>query len=79
MYKLKDYHEKPIKRLFYSSELQYIDKDKDALFYIQKILKTRKRNGNKEHYVKFIGWNNSYNQWILGNDIIDTKTTNITA
>jgi len=44
-YKLKDLAGEDIKGLFYENELQSVTKSEDALFYIERILKTRKKVG----------------------------------
>jgi hypothetical protein len=58
MYKVKDFQNESIKGNFYESELE------DALWFIEKKLKKRKRNGEIQWLVKFEGWPNKYNQWI---------------
>ncbi|XP_044019588.1 uncharacterized protein LOC122860011 [Aphidius gifuensis] len=58
MYKLKDYQENPIQGSFYNEELQKVRHSDIDL--IKKVLK---RRGNKM-YVKYLGFDNSYNQWI---------------
>ena len=65
MYKVKDFQNEPIKGNFYESELE------DALWFIEKKLKKRKRNGEIQWLVKFEGWPNKYNQWISEKDVND--------
>lgn len=69
MYKVKDFQNEPIKGNFYESELQKVQKDEDALWFIEKKLKKRKRNGVIQWLVKFEGWPNKYNQWIPEKDV----------
>ena len=64
MYRLKDFSNESIKGNFYESELQKVDKDEDSLWFIEKQIKKRKRNGKIQWYVKFEGWPDKYNQWI---------------
>ena len=45
MYKVKDFQNEPIKGNFYESELRKVQKDENALWFIEKKLKKRKRNG----------------------------------
>jgi hypothetical protein len=51
-------------RAHYTSELQTVTFDADQPFKIEKVLKTRGRGTNKEHYVKWLSWPNKYNSWI---------------
>ena len=45
VYKLSDWNDQEIKGTFYNAELNKVDKNADSLFYIDKVLKRRKRNG----------------------------------
>ena len=38
-------------------------KDADALFRVEKVLKARTRKGQKEHFVKWMGWSKKVNSW----------------
>ena len=60
MYKLKDYTG-PLKRRFYAEELQKIP---EPAYRIEKVIKTRTRNGKKQFFVKFIGYPSSENSWV---------------
>jgi hypothetical protein len=51
-----------IKGNFYESELQKVDKDEDTLWYIEKEIRKRKREGQIQWLVKFEGWPDKYNQ-----------------
>ena len=73
MYKIKDFQDEMIKGNFYESELQRVNKEKDALWFIEKKIQKRKRNGEIQWLVKFDGWPNKYNQWISENDIKDVS------
>ena len=57
-YKLKDLTGDAIKGTFYSNELQIASK-LDALFDIERIVKTRKRAGKVEYLVKWRGISSS--------------------
>ena len=52
---------------FYDFELTKVTED---LFRIEKILKTEMKKGKTRHYVKWKGFNNSYNSWIDGDSIV---------
>ena len=75
MYKIKDFQDELIKGNFYESELQKVNKDENALWFIEKKIKKRKRNGETQWLVKFDGWPNKYNQWISEKDITDVTET----
>ena len=52
---------------FYDFELTKVTED---LFCIEKILKTETKKGKTRHYVKWKGFNDSYNSWIDGDNIV---------
>ena len=51
---------------FYQEELQKTNLNKDNLYIIEKIIKTR----NSKLFVKWRGYSNNYNSWIDKKDII---------
>ena len=59
MYKLKDMNDEIIKGSFYEKELQKT-KNTTGEYIIEKIIKTR----NDKLFVKWRGYNNSFNSWI---------------
>jgi flagellar hook-basal body complex protein FliE len=61
-YKIKDLHDEIIEGSFYEQELQKTEMANK--FFIEKIIKTRMKKGKKEMYVKWIGYDNSFNNWI---------------
>ena len=66
-YKIKDKNSEEVKGSFYEQELQ---KSKQTIFRIEKVLKKRtKSNGQKEIYVKWKGYTNDFNSWIPIGDI----------
>lgn len=69
MYVLETYDGKEVLNgSFYDFE---ITKTTGDVFRIEKILKTRKtRNGLTQHYVKWKGFNDSYNSWIDSTNIV---------
>ncbi|MCP4345347.1 MAG: DDE-type integrase/transposase/recombinase [Desulfobacterales bacterium] len=71
VYKIKDWNSEPVVGIFYESELVKVDKT-DNIYKIEEILKTRKRNGVTEHFVKWSGYPNSFNQWIQQTDLKST-------
>ena len=65
MYKLKHMNDEIIEGSFYEKELQKT-KNKTGEYIIEKIIKTR----NDKLFVKWRGFNNSFNSWIDKNNII---------
>lgn len=69
MYALKDLNSEQISGLFYNSELQKVEKDENSLWFIDKILKKRKRGNKTELLVSWDGFPSSFDSWISSNDI----------
>jgi hypothetical protein len=63
-YQLKDLMGDAIKGRFYEPEIQKIDKSDAELFDVDKILKTRKRNGKIEYLVSWKGYPSKFNSWV---------------
>ena len=63
-YKIKDLNNEIIKGIFYEKELQKTRNDGDE-YIIEKILKTNKN----KIYVKWRGYNSSFNSWIDKNSV----------
>lgn len=61
MYSLVDYRDKQIPRRFYGSEIQKVEEPK---YRIEKILRTRIKNGEKQYYIKWLNHPASDNSWI---------------
>ena len=62
-YALKDYSVEVIAGKFYSEELQKVVKTDDS-YKIEKIIKTRKRGGKTEYFVKWRGYPSKFNSWV---------------
>lgn len=60
-YVISDTNGEEIKGSFYEPELQ---KTTQTIYRIEKVLNRRTRNGKKEIYVKWKGYNNKFNSWI---------------
>ncbi|KAK3109103.1 hypothetical protein FSP39_023103 [Pinctada imbricata] len=71
VYKITDYDNDHIEGSFYESELQKVNKDRDDFWKIEKVLKKRKRGGENEVYVKWLGYPNKFNSWVNQRDIED--------
>ena len=66
VYTLKDEHDKILNKKFYTEELQKV---KENLFRVEKVIKRRTRNKRKEVYVKWLNYPTSFNSWILETDL----------
>jgi transposase InsO family protein len=63
-YGIVDAASEPIKGRFYQWELQKVGKPTDDHYYVvEKILKTRKRGGSVQYFVKWRGYPDSMNSW----------------
>lgn len=68
MYTLIDYNQDEIiEGRFYENEMQLASYD---VFKVEKELESRVRNGKTEVLVKWKGWPEKYNQWILKSDFV---------
>jgi hypothetical protein len=61
MYFLKDYTGEIIPRRFYRQELLPIP---EPTYRVEKILKTRVKDGKKQYYVKWLNFPSSDNSWV---------------
>ena len=68
-YRLKDYEDEELLGGFYENELQPVTKT-DEVYKIEKILKTRRRGGIKEYFVKWRGYPEKFNSWIAEADLV---------
>jgi hypothetical protein len=63
-----DYDGDPVEGTFCSSELQKVQKSRDDVSNVEKVLKRRKRNGVTELFVKWLGIKKKFNSWIREKD-----------
>lgn len=69
VYTLGDYNDEAITGTFYQPELKKVDVRDEETFKIEKILQTRARGLNKQHFVKWLHWPKKFKSWINANDI----------
>lgn len=70
MYSLKDLNNQKLSSaLFYSSELQKVEKNEESLWFIDKILKKRRKNGKLQYFVSWEGFPKSFNSWIASEEV----------
>jgi len=67
-YKLKDSEGNLIEGIFYREEL--VPTQEDTTHRIAEILKTRTLKGIKQHFVRWIGYNDNFNSWVNDSDIV---------
>ena len=67
VYTLKDLNNENIEGTFYTEELQKVVQDNS--FEIEKVLRTRKVKGVKQLFVKWLGYSDKFNSWILESDL----------
>ena len=69
VYRLQDYNGEDIEGVFYEHELVKTIKE-DEIFKIEKILKTRKHQGQTEVFVNWMGYPTKFNQWIPQSQLV---------
>ena len=75
MYKLNDLKGDIIHGLFYTAELQKVNKDENSLWFIERILKTRKRKNKKQYFVEWHGFPKAFNSWVDATDVENVSQT----
>jgi hypothetical protein len=62
-YKLEDYSKEKLDGSFYDYELQRVVKTSEV-YKIEKIVKTRRKGGAKEYFVKWRGYPDKFSSWV---------------
>jgi hypothetical protein len=75
VYKITDYDNDPIEGTFCEFELQRVNKTRNDLWKIEKILKRCRRRGKVELFVKWQGYPKKFNSWVDGYINIVYSTT----
>jgi transposase InsO family protein len=70
-YVLEDYDGEKLQGSFYDKELQRIIKT-DDVYKIEKIIRSRRRQGIKEYFVKWRGYPEKFNSWVKESDVGDS-------
>jgi hypothetical protein len=73
MYKITDLKGDSIKGLFYTGELQKVNKDENSLWFIERILRRRKRNKKLQYFVEWQGFPKTFNSWVDADDVKDVS------
>jgi hypothetical protein len=63
-YAVCDYGGENIEGKFYAEELQKVIKKDDDVYKIEKVLMRRKKGGNIQYFVKWLGYPNKFNSWV---------------
>ncbi len=69
-YKVADYSGEDKKGSFYEAELQGVSIDKNSLWRVDSVLKTRGKGAEKEKFVHWFGWPKKYDQWIPASHLV---------
>lgn len=69
-YKLKDLNGEPIEGTFYNEELVK-SINRDQVYKVEAVLKTRKYRGKKQHLIKWLGYGPEFNSWVDASDVHD--------
>lgn len=69
VYTLKDLQNEIITGTFYEKELQKVNYDSNSRFRVDKIVRTRYSGRRKELLVKWKGYPNKFNSWILASEL----------
>jgi hypothetical protein len=69
VYELTDLQDRPIEGQFYNYELVKVTVSPQTEFEIDKPVRTRNKNGIKQHFVKWRGNDETFNTWINSTDI----------
>ena len=65
-YKIKDLTGEVLEGAFYTQQLQ---KTNQEIYRVDKVIRRRQRNGVEEVYVRWSGYPDKFNQWILAADV----------
>ena len=67
MYSIRNYSGNILPQKFYPEEIQKV---KENLYRIEKIIKPEKRNGIKGYIVKWLNYSTDHNSWVSEADIV---------
>jgi hypothetical protein len=69
-YRIEDLEGNKISGIFYAPDL--VKTTLDTTHRIAEVLRTRKRKGVVEHFVRWVGYSDKYNSWIKDSDLVTT-------
>uniref|UniRef100_A0A8C6P3T2 Integrase catalytic domain-containing protein n=1 Tax=Nothobranchius furzeri TaxID=105023 RepID=A0A8C6P3T2_NOTFU len=71
VYKLKDFDGEKTEGSFYEAKLQKINISTERSFHAEKVLKHRTFEGERQVFVKLLGWPQKFSSWIKASDLHD--------
>ena len=74
-YAIKGVADEGIKDRFYEPEFKLIIRE-DNVYDVEKVLKTRRRNGKIEYYVKWKGYPDKFSSWIDSYSLVSANVGN---
>ena len=69
VYELSDLQDRPIEGQFYNYELVRVTVSPQTQFQIDKIVRTRSKDGIKQHLVRWRGYDETFNSWVNASDM----------
>ena len=69
VYKILDYHGDKLEGTFYEPELQKVIKTDSDYYRVERVIKSCMRNKQKEYFVKWLGYPDSFNSWIPASNV----------
>uniref|UniRef100_A0AC34QD60 Chromo domain-containing protein n=1 Tax=Panagrolaimus sp. JU765 TaxID=591449 RepID=A0AC34QD60_9BILA len=69
-YRLVNYRNVPLQKRFYEEEMVKTIADAETVYRIEKVLQKKVVEGGIFYRVKYVGYDNSYNQWIPESDFV---------
>ena len=73
LYSLQDWAGDDVEGFFYEEELQPIILADNPEYKIEKILKTKGSGKNKQHLIRWLGWNKKFDSWINADSVKDIQ------
>jgi len=73
IYIITDYDGDPITGTFYENEFQRVNKNKEDLWRVDKIIKKRGKGRTQELFVSFLGFPKKFNTWVKKTDVFEYK------
>jgi Integrase core domain/Chromo (CHRromatin Organisation MOdifier) domain len=69
-YRLAEYDGTVLKGLFHEKEIQPIEKEMDAQYTVEKVIRTKNVRGKRWYLVKYRGYADRYNQWVREDQLV---------
>ncbi len=72
-YQVKDMMDEPVKSSFYSQELKHVSVTEDTLYRVEKIIRYRTKNNQRQALIKWFGYPDKFTSWTPVSDIQHNK------